>query len=93
DTYHAKKQNNFYTTLMQGIRARKASGQWRQTVKDNNRKKILELRLSVKRLDALLSDSRLRQAAVDANIVNQVVDRARLMALSPLPWQHIPDFP
>lgn len=92
ETYHASRENDFYTTLMQGVRDQKASGQWRRTVRDNNRKKIWELRFSVKELDKLLADSRIQQAALDIDIVNRVVYRARLMALSPLPWQNIPRF-
>lgn len=93
ETYHASRENDFYTTLMQGVRDQKASGQWRRTVRDNNQKKILELRFSIKELDKLLTDSSLQQAVPDMDIVNSRIDRARLMALSPLPWQDIPRFP
>lgn len=92
-SYYARRKNDYYTTLMQGVRDKKASGQWRQTVEDSNQKKVLGLRATLRRLDALLADSRLQQAATDADIVNQIVDRLRLMALSPLPWQNIPKFP
>jgi hypothetical protein len=62
-------------------------------VRDSNRKKILELRASVKKLDKILEDPHLKQATLDADIVKWVVDRARLMALSPLLWQqNIPGY-
>lgn len=93
ETYQINRENSFYATLIQDVRNKKTSGQWRQAVRDSNRKKVLELRASVNKLDKILADSHLKQAALDADIVKRVVDRARLMALSPLPWQqNIPGY-
>ena len=51
-TYHEKKENDFYTTLMQNVEDQRASGQWQQTVRENNRKKILEERRTLESLES-----------------------------------------
>ena len=92
ETYYARRKNNFYSTLIQHVQDQKTSGQWKQTVKNNNQKKIQELRFSVNKLNELLTNSRFQQAAQDADIVSHTIDSEKLMTLSPLPWQNISAF-
>lgn len=65
------------------MRDRKASGRWIDDIKRNNEKKINEHQGAVKQIEKFLSRPRLKQAAKDFIIVNQEMDRKKLMSLMP----------
>lgn len=74
---------SYESNIMQPMRDRKASGRWIDDIKRNNEKKINEHQGAVKQIEKFLSRPRLKQAAKDFIIVNQEMDRKKLMSLMP----------
>jgi hypothetical protein len=91
---NAEKQIASYDSIvMQPARDLRSSDEWLETVRDANEKKLREKRDTVRRLEKFLSRPRLRQAAADLQIVDQVVDREKIMSLSPSMEDDTPQLP
>ena len=74
---------SYIANVVQPIRNQRAAGNWLNTVKEANEKQLREKQETVRQLQKILSHPRLQQAAVDLKIVDQMVDREKLMSLKP----------
>lgn len=82
-TTAVQQRDSYEEIVMKPARENKASGQWLELSKANDAKKTKEHRQAISKVESMLKQPRLKQAAKDSTVVLKVIDREKLKSISP----------